>query len=322
MSGRGARTCRSMALRARAAATRFVRRRSEGRARGTWFPATMRWRRRRRPTPTARTARAAAPSRATVWAPRFHLHFDAIASGRVAPCPSAAAPARSTSYRTHTMLVHGHAAPMRLVTVGGPRRGEHPGSRPFSATAVTSAKTQVAEATRSRPTRAAIAPPLGPRAAARLHHPPFLGTPRASHPSPRREAQRGRFVPALRHRERERPPFQRWPTRREESAPRGAHGATSSLPHLGRAPELLWRRTPRAVGPAADVDLASPPTLLRRSMHPLPHAEAAPEPPPVAVRPAPRPLAALDPAAIDRLADDVIRRIEKRARIERERRGR
>jgi hypothetical protein len=31
--------------------------------------------------------------------------------------------------------------------------------------------------------------------------------------------------------------------------------------------------------------------------------------------------AGLDPAAIDRLADDVIRRVERRIRIERERRG-
>jgi hypothetical protein len=32
-------------------------------------------------------------------------------------------------------------------------------------------------------------------------------------------------------------------------------------------------------------------------------------------------LASLDPALVDRLADDVIRRVERRLRIERERRG-
>ena len=36
---------------------------------------------------------------------------------------------------------------------------------------------------------------------------------------------------------------------------------------------------------------------------------------------APAPIAELDPRVMDRLADDVIRRVERRARIERERRG-
>ena len=83
--------------------------------------------------------------------------------------------------------------------------------------------------------------------------------------------------------------------------------------------DLVWRR---AEGSA----VAAPPRSSLAAMSaPTVRSSAAAEPEArhpagqvAAVAPAPAPL---EPAVLDRLADDVIRRVERRARIERERRG-
>jgi len=93
-------------------------------------------------------------------------------------------------------------------------------------------------------------------------------------------------------------------------------------PHYSRTEELIWRRVAKTT---SDID-----ELVRRqnvidSSEPLfPSAPTQS----TQIDPAPRSDAAtaglvtkLDPALMDRLANDVIRRMEKRVRIERERRG-
>lgn len=54
---------------------------------------------------------------------------------------------------------------------------------------------------------------------------------------------------------------------------------------------------------------------------PAPNGEASRQPAPAAAPSPPAATPRLDAAFVDRLAEDVIRRVEKRARIERERRG-
>lgn len=78
------------------------------------------------------------------------------------------------------------------------------------------------------------------------------------------------------------------------------------------APIPLHYATPRATAPAVHLEHTAP----------MPPAPSVKSPTPASgqsARPAPAPV--LDRAATDRLADEVIRRIERRVRIERERRG-
>jgi hypothetical protein len=77
----------------------------------------------------------------------------------------------------------------------------------------------------------------------------------------------------------------------------------------GRPPELVWRSAPR---PASDAAIETRPPDARSAAlrDELAHSS----------RPALQ-MKDLDGTLLDRLTDDVIRRVERRARIERERRG-
>jgi hypothetical protein len=87
-----------------------------------------------------------------------------------------------------------------------------------------------------------------------------------------------------------------------------------------RAPAtMVWRKSASAAGaPESARDLASTAPALRPS---APQRAATPAAAAPAVQKEALRAATLDPAIADRLADDVIRRVERRARIERERRG-
>ncbi|HUR83674.1 MAG TPA: hypothetical protein VM733_23165 [Thermoanaerobaculia bacterium] len=82
-----------------------------------------------------------------------------------------------------------------------------------------------------------------------------------------------------------------------------------------QASELVWRRAPRAQTESSDV--APAPAVFPRRVT---AQETAPEAHRTATRAALK-AADFDPGLLDRLTDDVIRRVERRARIERERRG-
>jgi hypothetical protein len=92
------------------------------------------------------------------------------------------------------------------------------------------------------------------------------------------------------------------------------------------AVRLEWRTTPPSPGTRAGHSASAPPPAGDRS-----RPAAASAPPATAAAPAiaaagrggppPASAPALDRAALDRLADDVLQRIERRVRIERERRG-
>jgi hypothetical protein len=89
-----------------------------------------------------------------------------------------------------------------------------------------------------------------------------------------------------------------------------------------RAEELVWRRTQRQ--PPKDEIVGRSITPATSQPNPVPGVvEETPAPSaPAAVRQsAPPPITKLDPGLIDRLTNDVIRRIEQHARIERQRRG-
>jgi hypothetical protein len=86
---------------------------------------------------------------------------------------------------------------------------------------------------------------------------------------------------------------------------------------------MQWRHAPAAAGPAgaraAAGGIGPRPASMERAF--AAGAEPAAAVVPAAVARVAPPPPALDRAAIDRLADDVMQRIERRIRIERERRG-
>jgi hypothetical protein len=101
----------------------------------------------------------------------------------------------------------------------------------------------------------------------------------------------------------------------------------TSAPHavfLSGAPELTWRKVPVPRPESADDAPDQQPRITGKAVvataarttviHPQHEVET-----PLARKPAL--LSDLEPGFVDRLADDVIRRVERRARIERERRG-
>jgi hypothetical protein len=90
-----------------------------------------------------------------------------------------------------------------------------------------------------------------------------------------------------------------------------------------RSPELVWRRARRSPddAPSEGRHPDLPSSSTRASARSVPTPAAANEAPGRAERAAATSVTNLDPALLDRLTDDVIRRVERRVRIERERRG-
>jgi hypothetical protein len=88
------------------------------------------------------------------------------------------------------------------------------------------------------------------------------------------------------------------------------------------SPQMTWRGAPTS--PSGDVELLRPrsaPALAPAEPFVVVGARAVTSSVEAPSAPSPVQMRELDPRVIDRLADDVIRRVERRARIERERRG-
>ena len=100
-------------------------------------------------------------------------------------------------------------------------------------------------------------------------------------------------------------------------------GASMAASSLGHAPELVWRTQGRSnLRTSGEID-SSDARVRTAGISPSAGASVATQQ--VALLAAkgatPERVTSLDPALIDRLADDVIRRVERHVRIERERRG-
>ena len=92
--------------------------------------------------------------------------------------------------------------------------------------------------------------------------------------------------------------------------------------YLDRGEELVWRRTPRRTTINEDAPLANSTETTYQQTVRTPTIETyVQSTPPANTQTTPQQLPKLDPALLDRLTDDVIRRVEKRALIERQRRG-
>jgi len=95
-------------------------------------------------------------------------------------------------------------------------------------------------------------------------------------------------------------------------------------PAFSRAPELIWRKDRSLRGDAAQEAASSEPQVAGRpamAMAAGTTVAQSPSRPERTQARKPMSLSDLEPSFVDRLAEDVIRRVERRARIERERRG-
>lgn len=294
MTGRGVRP-RRLALPACAAARRLAARAGGSRGRGGWSVLSLRWRRPRAvPGPGDARAAGMAPA-AAVWALRLDLHLttrvEAPAGRRTAPhlvtAAALIARARAAAPRYGPAASASAAAWLGAAPAGAraPAQAGR-GGRRFLAVA--------AAPLRSRPRPAAGGRGLSPTAWRGA-----LGEAAAV-------AGRGGGVAAL-------------VRTRHAAAPAPAMRAAPPR----AAPALVWRRG--LAGTAGEGGAGPGPGGAGRGGRIWSGAPgAAPAPagarPTAASRPGPT-AAAVDAALLDRLTDSVIGRVERRIRIERERRG-
>lgn len=309
---------------AASASTRHATRRG-WRTGSTWVPVAMRWRRLRARTREA-TRRAALGPRGPEWYLTLHFHFSAGIAR-----PERGAQAGSLAPRTAILSPRAERPRRRLADRVAPW---------FTGS---------------------VAHPRPPVHSRLIYRPPspvnralFTGSPRATPPAqdrwsdspvPHRAAHRGLLPPSndsARARSSRFASYRRSaalpissavaPERSRRSV--GVPEIPSPLSHRRRTrpapdsplPELTWRAAaPAATDASASrqrADVQASHTIPARSYADIADERArASERRTASERAKPTRLSDLDPTLVDRLADDVIRRVERRVRIERERRG-
>lgn len=308
---------------ASAAASRWARARSRAsvRTRRSWQCIALRWRRMMRVAGGAQPLLTRA-SQTTVWRSHWHLHFRPRETERPDRSPSATLMGGAHFIERHTAFVrHDVRERVRRIVVERPLLRRAPRldrsgapARPSSTTilrspAVVSHRT-VANARR---------PSLVQHASDRATEPRSTTTPRAT-------------VPAS-------VPQSRIPARRRPGGPQATElpvsrrtaltpsrvlrvdGTSGSRMRVVPAAHITWRTSPSSLG---ELELPRPSRTTTGTPSAAPFTDSTPRTTAQAVASvaaAPVQIKDLDPRVIDRLADDVIRRVERRERIERERRG-
>jgi hypothetical protein len=311
-----------LSLATRVAVSRaLARRRQPGGVLAGWSRLALRWRGR---VPRLRRAAAGRPTIATYncWFPAFHLHLTSRTlqpvSRFTAPDPSrlAAAPAARAAFRNgHTTLMLASPSPSAA------SRGGRQASQGFSVRQVRLSRPQpwvtedLRHVNRSPISITTLSRRVHRGRGASYAHEPAL----ALRPAAGSEETRG-----LRH---VRTP-RKWLLESQPTAPRSPRTpsqGTAARPQTRathQPAELAWRTLPpvpaavvdRAAGHAAP--MAARPLLAAVSLTPdASHPDTRKD------RPAAPSTASVDARLLDRLTDDVIRRVDRRIRIERERRG-
>jgi hypothetical protein len=318
------------AARVRAAATR---------ARAGWPPAPLRW---RRLEAGSRTGALAARLAAWTFRLRQHLHSHlhwhfgpaGLRRPRAGGLPSLAGARGQAGPDALPRTRPGTTAPREHTFTAAPAPWPRAPSRmaaPIAPSPI--GRTDALARSSGKPSRPKAAAARGGTAAPLV--PPVVTGPamriRATGSVPASRLVQARFAPApllaAAPTIRARPAISRAAPRRFAIAPRAADSATGraarQTPAIGSQPvPLEWRR--QAAG-SAEPEPAQWPAGLAPA--PMPRSFiAAAEAPPAAATPAPAGrlpagAAGFDPAAADRFADDVLKRVERRLRIERERRG-
>ena len=290
----------------------------KNRARG-WRPLVLHWRRRRSVRPSSRVDRVSLPVSISYF-PQIHLHFTTqlIRNDRSSVTRVFAG---STVYRERVLRERAGegiyadktraAESQRAQWTGRAYRAQHSSPLNYKRdTSVSRAGSPDSETTRLFARR-------GPRAPIRQIQPPLAS---ASLKSPllalhTRHAEQTRlFQTHLHIRDRQShlisfrslaPEVQKTPARVQ----------------FDRAEELVWRRNQPRTTVIEDIPVANVTQPTQRSVSApavITHAQSASA---SSNNQMPQQITKLDPGLVDRLTDDVIRRVEKRARIERQRRG-
>ncbi|HEX7153701.1 MAG TPA: hypothetical protein VF618_19595 [Thermoanaerobaculia bacterium] len=322
-------------LAARTAARRFAstRRMTVRPSRTAWLPIALRWRRKRKKAGAVSASREAMPSAPSVtWMSMFHLHFNMLANERSRREREARSfPPATVIRELRRSVMSRHWATDRVTTLAMSPRAASPTPRVFAARR---AGVPVSAMTARQPFRLLTTHATATHVERRTLSSVFTtrranvpGSVQTTHAERRalfesvRKSATSSFSERLTERRLSSHETRVFRTHssathriREESARSGVQ--------LVRPAVLVWRSAAQAQRESArETSFTNP---LPAPSRPSARAAAAQEPAPDAPRrAAQRALQAgdLDPALLDRLTDDVIRRVERRVRIDRERRG-
>lgn len=312
-----------LALSARNAAMRLARRRADaGAAQGVWHPLWLRWRT-KRVRPEGQTARAVGASVHATWLSQLHLHFGFSVHGRPTSVGRARRWARpSVTGAPRENLSHYWAVARSAVQPGVPPLRGGAARMVFARGVATDRRALVLPTlARMSSLRAAVgsmtstercAGPMRAVHASRTSRASRASDERVPPPSRRRALDEMRPQPLR--------TLSRAPARSaflpvpEHTAPRA---------HVVRRPEMVWRSAHKASTPTVDEaprQETSAPSRWVAQGSATGHGGSTTTATAAASR-ALVDMAQLSPSLVDRLADDVIRRVERRVRIDRERRG-
>jgi hypothetical protein len=321
---------RALVLSARNAARRFMHSGPGAAARKrNWAPLVLRWRK-RRAIRQGIPASSFASSTNVASFPQFHFHFKQFFTqrGRSVASSKPGSPLRVPDIQTimrYRSLDLVRATPSLSETAGYRRR--RPAGHQLEERANAGAGAQ-SESRHSARTDARGTVRSFLRREPALFYRPFAGRKRLPpNAGEARTARPPRALPAFVFAGRSRSPGDRRPvpaarTRAETSnAVLSAREATFRPPLSYQGEELVWRRVTRSLADHEErsqrrTSVDQP--VGAESSHAGGSQIASDLSSPAAVG---RAITSFDPAMVDRLTDDIIRRVEKRARIERERRG-
>lgn len=314
-------------LSARDAARRFAfGRGSAARCRGSWRPLVLQWRRGDRRRQEKILTDRAATLKPIFWFPQIHFHYATHLSNRSRRSRASSFSPAAGGPVTRIVLEHrrtaGRAAELKQQPGHDARRltpsYAHESAHESSRTKIDGALTNAL--VRSHPLDVRpIAPPVARRPLA-LH---FGNASKIVHAKLKTEERAQPFhsriwqpslqifrAPGNPHRSPERPVR---PVRPVRKAVRFKIDVTE---------ELVWRRATRPSTEVVDLehqeaafDSFDRPAARSSQSHEVVNSSPSPE------RAAVMQITTLDPGLLDRLTDDVIRRVEQRVRIERQRRG-
>ena len=313
---RGKSKHRKLKLAARAAAGRFTLRSGAKNRAGGWLPLVLRWRRRRQARQTVQADRVTSLAPILCF-PQTHFHFATYLSGRVArPNPPGVFPA-VTIYRerivpdrswTNIVTINRAAQPRRPY---GPSRINYVREGPPP-----KFKIETAQPFRSSRVFEPIAKPDARRYRSSFV-PPVPATVQAN---TRRREELTQFFKTYRRIYEHRPQvFSPHLPARDTYAPIGEPKRKQI--QFAFPEELVWRRVqpPPTVGTnVRDSNISE--SNQRESGRAIAETPVQQASSPLG-RAAQQQITKIDPGLLDRLTDDVIRRVEQRARIERQRRG-
>ena len=355
---RGKSKRRNLKLAARDAAGRFTLRRNSGRRSNAWAPLVLRWRQRRSARRTVRSDRVMSPVQQLLF-PQTHFHFVTDAAGLDRRGPSFRVFPTTTVYRERVISEHSCTKTMTVHAPSQPHGGRRPSS--FTALPAVSLYRERMVVNRNRTKAVTIdrvshtwlsnrpsvftfsVQQLQPQRLIEKTERLAASPPARSFTTPSRRQQRRLFIEQISSAARVKSQREEmthifrthWRTyERQQRVLTLPSPATetfnvvsprqrqSAMVQFDRPEELVWRRNQSPTSNyETDDGSHTGATPRREPVRSVVEETPAQSVSPAIARPTPQSITKLDPALLDRLTDDVIRRVEQRARIERQRRG-